>query len=138
MLFIDEMNLTESEIYDAVRRGYSELSDSSDAEIVDYFSNVDNISHHISHIKGIALEMELDRNIENSVLFELTNHEGTDIIIDGTEYSVKSGVSVQPTLDDLSEGLEVIATSEIADVTEAIDAGMTNLELVQSVLDALF
>jgi len=133
-----DMDITPSEVYDAIRRGYTDLADATDAEIMDYFGAVTSteLSGHVANIKGIALEMELARALD-AELYEMTNHVGTDIIVDGMDYSVKSGISTQPTLDDLAEGLDVIATSEIADVTDAIDAGITNAELVESVLDAI-
>ena len=130
------MYLDHDEVLMAIERGYTQFDDSSEEEMSAYFSELseESMDGHISNVKGIALEMELERELDGE-LFELTNHAGTDIIIDGQEYSVKSGVSIQGTNDDLSEGLQVIATSEIASITDASDAGISNVDLTEQVQD---
>ena len=49
--------ITESEVFDAVRRGYSEFESTSNAEIIDYFSEIDqgSVAGHVSHIKDITV-----------------------------------------------------------------------------------
>ncbi|GEM_PF-2260105 len=133
-----DMHITQEEVFEAVRRGYSNLENASDREIVAYFADIDEVEFagHLSHIKGIAFEQELARATDG-VLHEETNYEGTDLIIEGKEYSVKTGVSNQATNEDLEEGLKVIATSEIAAETEAIDGGMTIEEVTSQVSNGL-
>jgi hypothetical protein len=121
------MFITDEHIEAAIDRGYTETPS---------FINLSEeaMRGHVSNIKGIALEIGLEQEIEGSHIFESTNHKGTDIYLDsGEEYSVKSGSSIYETLEDLDEGLDVIATSEIADQTDAIDAGISNEELTEAV-----
>ena len=144
ILMTSDMQLTSGEVCDAVRRGWTELSTATDTEIVDHFAgySADSMVGVVSNVKGIALEMEVERALDNSGInaniFELTNNPGTDIFLgNGQEYSVKSGVSDRATLEDISEGLTVIATSEIADKNIAIDAGISSAALAASVIAAL-
>jgi len=140
ILLDSDMNLTEDEVFDAFRRGWSDLENASNNEIVEYFSDYSDESMVgvISNVKGIAFEMEIERAFDSqgldANLFDEINHPGTDIYFDnGQEFSIKSGTNIEPTLEDLDEGLDVIATTEIADVTDAIDGNMLNLDLVYSI-----
>ncbi len=126
-----DMDISRSEVYEAIDRGYT-----SEIVITDA-----NLEGHVSNVKGIALEMEINRELQaegyESELFANTNHEGTDIIVNGHEYSIKSGSSIYETTQDIGEGYDVISTSEIASSTEAIDCGLSNEELTDVVTDVL-
>lgn len=72
-------------VFEAVRRGYSELEDASAASILETFQNVseESVLGHINNIKGITFELEVEdalreQGLEASV-FDLTNHPATDI-----------------------------------------------------------
>ena len=141
ILLDSDMHLTEDEVFDAFRRGWSDLENASNDEIVEYFSDYSDESMVgvISNVKGIAFEMEIERAFDNhgldANLFDEINHPGTDIYLDnGQEFSVKSGTNIEPTVEDLDEGLDVISTTEIADVTDAIDGNMLNLDLVYDIV----
>ena len=69
-------------------------------------------------------------------LFEHFNNPGTDIIIDGQAYQLKATDSASY-VNSVPEDIPVIATSEVAEATRAIDSGYSNDELEQSVQLAL-
>ncbi len=52
--------IEEQEVFEAARRGYGNLSNESDSEVVDYFGDVDgeSWSGYPSNIKGILFEQE--------------------------------------------------------------------------------
>ena len=141
------MELNDAEVCEAVRRGYGQFNElSSDSEILAHFEAMpyDEFMSHLSHIKGIAFEGEVVRGfVDGGVaasLFDDTSHMGTDILLGetGQEFSVKSGVTPYEANQDVSEGLDVISTSNLSDVSESlIDGGMTNADLSYSVADVL-
>ena len=48
-----------SEVFEAIRRGYNDLENATDDEIIDYFENSssEELTGHISNIKGILFEL---------------------------------------------------------------------------------
>lgn len=145
--------LSNSSVFDAVRRGYNELELASNDEILDYFADInpDAMSGHISNIKGIAFEQEvvaaLNEQGMDAMLFEATNHPVSDIALmsDGdiaAEVQLKATNSVAYINDTLAENPDVpiIVTSEVADSldsTMVIDSGIDNAALVDAVSETL-
>ena len=137
------------DVFDAVRRGYSELEIASNDEIINYFNGVDveSLTGHISNIKGIYFEQVYidqlhDRGISAS-LFEETNHPVVDISIDDDEIYGDFQLKATDSVSYINETLEinpdvpVIATSEVAssfDTDMVIDSGLSNEELESEVV----
>jgi L-2-hydroxyglutarate oxidase LhgO len=145
--------ITESEVFDAVRRGYTEFESTSNAEIIDYFSEIDqgSVAGHVSHIKGILFEQEYVDSLAaegvEAQTFEATNHPITDISILGdgdvvTELQLKATDSVSYVTAAIQENPEVgfVVTSEIAGglgTDLVMDSGIENTALDQAVQDTL-
>jgi len=141
------------EVFEAVQRGYNELEFASNAEIIDYFSSIDDeaVAGHVSHVKGILFEQEyLDllevQGIEAQV-FEATNHPATDIaIMDGDEVvhelqlkATDSSSYISATIEEHPD-IEVVATTEVAtgfDADLVTDSGIEDAALEQAVTDTL-
>jgi hypothetical protein len=76
-----------NEVFDSIRRGYTDLNTSSNKEIFDYFQTIGEafMQGHISNIKGILFEHEYVESLEemgvHASIFEETNHPITDISI---------------------------------------------------------
>ncbi len=145
--------LDESSVFDAVRRGYTDLQDASPQEICDYFSFVDPVefSGHVNNIKGIVFEQEvvgaLNDNGINAMMFSETNHPDTDIFIledseSIAEFQLKATDSVQyisSTIEDCPD-VPIIASSEVAssfDPDNVLDSGLSNEHLTDFVTDVL-
>lgn len=143
-----------AEVFEAVQRGYNELVTASNAEIIDYFSSIDDeaVAGHVSHIKGILFEQEyLDllevQGIEAQV-FEATNNPVTDIaIMDGDDVvhelqlkATDSSSYISATLEEHPD-IEIVATTEVAsgfDADQVTDSGIEDAALEQAVTDTLF
>jgi len=142
-----------STVFDAVRRGYNDLEHSSNGEIVDYFSDVepDELTGHISNIKGIVFEQEYVEQLASqgveAQIFEATNHPVVDIAIfeDGevvNELQLKATDSVSYINATLEEhpDVSIIATSEVArgmDSEMVIDSGIENSVLEEAVVETI-
>lgn len=138
-----------NEVFEAVRRGYSNLSDTTDDQIVDYFSDLDSESWsgHFNNIKGVLFEQEYidqlsDKGIEAS-LFENTNHPTTDIqiikdenIIEELQLKATDNASyINSTLSE-NPDVAIVTTTEIAsrfDSDMVIDSEISN-ELLEEVI----
>lgn len=145
--------ITESEVFDAVRRGYVEFESSSNSEIIDYFAGLDDGSMigHASHVKGILFEHEyVDALAVQGVeaeIFKATNNPVSDIAVfdEGdlvTELQLKATDSASYVTAVMEENPEIgfVVTSEIAagmgnDLV--VDSGIENAALDQAVGDAL-
>jgi len=142
-----------STVFDAVRRGYNDLEHSSNDEIVNYFSDVepDELTGHISNIKGIVFEQEYVEQLASqgvdAQIFEATNHPVVDIAIfeDGevvNELQLKATDSVSyinATLDEHPD-VAIVATSEVAigmDSEMVIDSGIENSVLEEAVAETI-
>ncbi len=64
-------------------------------------------------------------------LFANFNHPATDITIDGVEYQIKATDSVSY-IESVPDDIPVIATTEVAFETGAMDIGYSNLDLEQA------
>ena len=143
-----------NEVFDSIRRGYTDLNISSNQEIFDYFQTVgeESMQGHISNIKGILFEHEYVQSLEemgiHASIFEETNHPITDIsIFDESgdvvnELQLKATDSVGYINETLIENpdITIVATSEVASSMGSdmiIDSGIENAILEDSVLEAL-
>ncbi len=145
--------IEEQEVFEAVRRGYNDLSDATDNEVIDYFADIDDESWtgHMSNIKGILFEQEYvdklgDEGVE-AALFEHTNHPDTDIQIfeDGSvveELQLKATDSVSYISSTLTENpdIAIVATTEVASSFETemvIDSEISNVVLEEVIVDTI-
>ena len=145
--------IEDQEVFEAVRRGYGNLSDVSDGEIVDYFADINDESWtgHLSNIKGILFEQEyVDKLGEEGVdaaLFEATNHPDTDLQIfeDGSvmeELQLKATDSVNYINSTLADNpdIAIVATTEVAsgfDTDMVIDSEISNVVLEEAIVDTI-
>ncbi|WP_229359742.1 hypothetical protein [Ferrimonas aestuarii] len=148
-----------STVFDAVRRGYSELEHTSNSEILDYFDGVtdDAIQGHVSNIKGILFEQTyVEQLAEHGVqaqLFEATNHPVSDIaLMSGGDIAAEMQLKATDSVSYINETLAdnpdiaVVTTSEVAaqvdpNLLEAglvIDSGISNQDLNTEVSSAIF
>lgn len=142
------------EVFDSIRRGYTNLNSSSNEEIFDYFQNINAISMqgHISNIKGILFEHEYVQSLEemgtHASMFEATNHPITDISIfdeNGdvvNELQLKATNSIGYINETLAQypDITIVATSEIASSISndmVIDSGIENAFLEDSIVEVL-
>jgi hypothetical protein len=141
-------------VFDAVRRGYNELESSSNAEIINYFSEIDDysVTGHTSNIKGILFEQQYAEQLVSqgidAQIFEATNHPVSDIAIFSdeevvTEIQLKATESVSYIQETLTENPDVVvvATSEVAqffDDPMVINSGIEEETLENVVTDTLF
>lgn len=144
---------SESSVFEAIRRGYTNLESSSPQEICEYFSSQDPVAltGHINNIKGIVFEQEivdaLNDNGIKAMLFAETNHPNSDIfVLDDSEviaeYQLKATDSIQyisSTLEECSD-IPIIATTEVASEfsdANVLDSGLSNEDLTNFVSDVL-
>ncbi|MDP5290865.1 hypothetical protein Q9290_00940 [Oceanimonas sp. CHS3-5] len=145
--------ITESEVFEAVRRGYNEFEAVSNTEIIDYFSSIDDesIAGHISHIKGILFEQEYVELLEaqgiEAGIFEATNHPVTDIailedseIVNELQLKATDSISyINATVEEYPD-VDLVVTSEVAadlDSSMVTDSGIEDAALEQAVSDTL-
>lgn len=146
--------ISSNNVFESVRRGYNELEDSSQAEILTYFSNIDPDEQmgHVNNIKGILFEHEYVQKLtEDGIqaeLFDLTNHPVTDlmliendVIIDELQLKATDSVSyINSTLSEHPD-IDIVVTSEVAGLMDSesiIDSGISNSALEESVSEILF
>lgn len=146
--------IASNDVFEAVRRGYTEFHTSSSTEIEKYFANIDPdaIVGHASNIKGILFEQQvidaLHQDAVSAEMFSATNHPATDIYIDDgllgtTEFQLKATDStsyIQATLEQY-DSIPIIATHEVAAQMQndlVIDSGIANEALNHVVYETLF
>lgn len=146
--------IDQHEVFDAVRRGYTELETESNTAIIEYFSGINDtaVTGHLSHIKGILFEQEYVEFLASegidADIFGATNHPVTDISIidDGilvNELQLKATDSVSYVNATIAENpnIDIVTTSEIAAAFESgmvTDSGIEDAILEQAVNDTLF
>lgn len=149
--------MTEVDVFEAVRRGYSELNDASPQEIIRYFDLVDEeeVAGHISNIKGIAFEQivvgALNESGVDARLFDELNHPLSDIaifdesdLIDEFQLKATDDVSYITSTLDANPDIPIITTSEVAssfqdyDSGIVLNSGVSNEDLTEAVESALF
>jgi len=153
LLDIKSDMIEKEEVFEAVRRGYSELENASNSEILEYFSlsSANELRGHVSNIKGILFEQEvqdkLNANGIETHIFEKTNHPDTDLQILGDnsvlqELQLKATDStsyINQTLAD-HQDIQIIATTEVASAIgneEVIDSEISNAVLEETVLETI-
>ena len=145
--------IEEQEVFEAVRRGYGNLSDASDSEVVDYFGDIDDESQtgHLSHIKGVLFEQEYVDKLEDegveAALFASTTHPNADIqifedesVVD--ELQLKATDSANYISSTLAENpdIAIVATTEVASGFETemvIDSGISDAVLEEAIVDTI-
>ena len=117
------------DIYDVLRSVNGNYAGMSDAEIwwESLFLQPESLAGLISLTKGAYLE-RLVAEDTGGQLFEHFNHPDTDIVIDGVAFQIKSTDSVDY-IHSVSDGVPIIATTEVANLTGAIDSGYSNEDL---------
>ncbi|MBM4858161.1 hypothetical protein HYO44_12110 [Vibrio parahaemolyticus] len=145
--------IVQSDVFEAVQRGYNELELATNGDILEYFAGVDPdaMSGHISNIKGIVFEQEvvnlLTKQGMDAMLFEATNHPVSDIALmsDG-EIAAEIQLKVTDSVSYINETLAgnsdipIIVTSEVADSFDSamvIDSGIDNVVLDDTVSEVL-
>ena len=148
------MTLTHDAVFEAVRRGYSDLAEASDEEILDYFAAEDPeaLAGHLNNVKGILFEQayldELHEEGVDAELFEATNHPVSDIAVHDESGMVAEELQlkatdnssyISETLETLPDDVELVATTEVADHfgDEVIDSGISDALLEEVVADTL-
>lgn len=124
---------TAGNIYDALRSVNGNYAGMSDAEIwlETLFLPAEQLAGLASLTKGAYFE-QLVAADTGGTLFEHFNNPGTDIIIDGQAFQLKATASAAY-VNSVDADIPVIATSEVAEQTRAIDSGYSNIELENSV-----
>lgn len=117
------------EIYDALRSVNGNFEGMSDSEIwlQTLAMEPESLAGLASLTKGALFEAHVAEST-GGALHEHFNTPDTDITIDGMEFQVKATDSAAY-IDSVDPDIPVIATSEVAVETGAIDGGMTNAEL---------
>lgn len=130
-------SVTAGNIYDALREVNGNYAEMSDAEIwwQALLMPSEQLAGLASLTKGAYFE-QLVAVDTRGTLSEHFNNPGTDIIIDGQAYQLKATDSASY-VNSVPEDIPVIATSEVAEATRAMDSGYSNDELEQSVQLAL-
>lgn len=147
------MSIEKEEVYDAIRRGYTDLSYADESTIDAYFSGVDidSISGHIGNIKGILFEQEYVEQLQNegidAVVYEEVNHPMSDVmilengeVIEDLQLKATESVSyVQDTLNAIEDDITVVTTTEVAQHfdSEVIDSGISENVLEEVVSEVI-
>ncbi|MGI2226509.1 hypothetical protein [Shewanella frigidimarina] len=129
--------MTTHAVYDALRSVNGNFEGMSDSDI--WFETLwmshDSLVGLTSLVKGAYFEQLVAMDTQGE-LFEHFNHPDTDIIIDGVAFQLKATDSVSY-INSVDADIPVIATSEVAEQTDAIDSGFTNFELSADVDTAI-
>ncbi len=120
-------------VYDALRNVNQNFQGMSDMEIwwETLWMSSDSLNGLASLTKGAYFE-QLVANDTGGELFEHFNHKDTDIIIDSVATQLKATDSVSY-IESVDSSIPVIATSEVAAKTDAMDSGFSNAELNDSI-----
>lgn len=124
-------------VYDSLRDVNGNFESMSNAEIwwETLWMSPESHAGLVSLTKGSYFE-QLVADDTDGELFEHFNNPGTDITIDGVEVQIKATDSASY-IASVDDDIPVIATSEVAATTNAIDGGYTNAELTDTVEQAL-
>lgn len=126
-----------NQVYDSLRAVNGNFENMSNTEI--WFETLwmspESHAGLVSLTKGAYFE-QLIAGDTGGELFEHFNNPGTDITIDGIEMQIKATDSVSY-IASVDDDIPVIATSEVAEKTGAIDGGYTNEELHNTIEQAL-
>lgn len=121
------------DIYEVLRSVNGDYAGLSDAEIwwETLFLQSESLAGLISLTKGAYLE-HIVATDTGGQLFEHFNHPDTDIVIDGVAFQIKATDSADY-IHSVEDGIPVIATTEVANLTDAIDSGYRNEDLHEAV-----
>jgi hypothetical protein len=121
------------DIYDSLRNVNQNFAGMGDTEIwwETLWMSEESLNGLRSLTKGAYFE-QLVADDTGGELFEHFNHEGTDITIDGLEVQLKATDSISY-IESVDPDIPIIATSEIAEKTNAIESGFSNEELTDSI-----
>lgn len=126
-----------SNIYDTLREVNGNYAGMSDFDI--WLNTLvlpgESLAGLVSLTKGAHFEKLVEADLGGE-RFEHFNHPDTDIVIDGVAYQIKATDS-ESYVESVADGIPVIATTEVAQITAAIDGGYTDEELESSVEFAL-
>jgi len=147
------MSIEKEAVYDAIRRGYSDLSHADELTIDAYFSDVDmdSLSGHVGNIKGILFEQEYVEQLQNdgidAVVYDEVNHPMSDImilengeVVEDLQLKATESVSyVKDTLNTVDCDVTVVTTTEVAQHFdgEVIDSGISESMLEEAVSDVI-
>jgi len=124
-------------VYDALRSVNSNYADLGDFDIwmQTLLMPEASLQGLTSLTKGAYFEGLVAEKYQGT-LHEHFNHPGTDIYIDGLEYQIKATDSLSY-IETVDLDTPVIATSEIASASRAIDSGISNFDLDADIAMAL-
>lgn len=125
------------DIYDAMRTVNGNFADMGNFDIwmQTLLMPEESLQGLISLTKGAYFEQLVAAQYQGT-LHEHFNHADTDITIEGIEYQIKATDSIAY-IETVDLDTPIIATSEIASASRAIDSGISNLELDHDVAAAL-
>jgi len=133
--FAESMN-----VYEALRRANSNFAELSNSDI--WFEtmllsviNPDSYQGMVNLAKGAYFE-QLVANDTGGLLHDNFNTPETDMLLDGSLVQLKATDS-EAVIDSVSPGITVIATSEVASSTSAMDSGYSNEEVTNTTENAL-
>lgn len=120
-------------VYDALRGVNGNFAGMSDSEVwwESLFISANSLSGLAALTKGAYFE-QLVAADTGGALFEHFNHPDTDIVIDSVAYQLKATDSASY-VNSVDDEIPVIATSEVTLHTDAIDSGVSNAELTDTV-----
>ena len=126
-----------SDVYATLREVNSNYVGMSDTEIWwdSLFLPAESLAGLTALTKGAYFE-NLVAEDTGGQLFEHFNNPDTDIVIDGVAFQIKATDS-EGYVNSVDELIPVIATSEVAVATGAIDGGYSNEELTNTIDNAL-
>ena len=124
---------TANSIYDALRNVHGGYAGSSDVDIwIDALTMPpESLAGLASLAKGAWFE-QLVQQDTGGELFEHFNHPGTDIVIDGIAYQIKATTDLSY-VNSVPDDIQVISTSEIAELTGSVDGGYLDVDLDHAV-----
>lgn len=117
------------DVYNALRSVNGNFKGMSDSEIwlQTLAMEPESLAGLASLTKGALFEAHVAES-SGGTLHEHFNTPDTDIVIDGVEFQVKATDSAGY-IESVDPDIPIIATSEVAAETDAIDGGMTNADL---------
>jgi len=140
-------------VFDAVKRGYSELDQASNSEIENYFADInpEAMVGHIGNIKGILFEQQYVEALEETGIqakvFEATNHPTVDIaifengeVINELQLKATNSVAYIHTTLEEHPDIPIVVTTEVAQHFQSkliIDSGIEEALLELAITDTL-
>ena len=122
-----------ADVFDALRLVNGNFANMSNADIwwQSLFMPSESLAGLASLTKGAYFE-QLVANDTGGALFQHFNHPDTDIVIDGVAWQLKATASADY-VNSVEDSIPVIATSEVAAISDAVDSGFSNEQLTAAV-----